>query len=115
MKNGEHIRRYTVAELEARAARGESRTDLARIHAKTEEELERDIASDPDWCEIPRNWHEAAVAVMPVPKRLLSLRLDTDVVDWFRQQGPGYQTRINAVLRAFVEQQVRKGNLPPLS
>ena len=105
MKNGEDIRRYTVAELEARQARGESRTDLARIHAKTEAELERDIASDPDWRDIPRTWHEAAEAVMPVSKKLLSLRLDTDVVDWFRQQGPGYQTRINAVLRTFVARQ----------
>ena len=39
-----------------------------------------------------------------MPKKLLSLRLDNDVVDWFKQQGPGYQTRINAVLRAFVQQ-----------
>jgi uncharacterized protein (DUF4415 family) len=47
---------------------------------------------------------------MPAVKKLLSLRLDTDVVDWFRNQGPGYQTRINAVLRAFVTQQgKRKG------
>ena len=112
MKNGEHIRRCTVAELEARRARGESRTDLARVHAKTEEELERDIASDPDWRDIPRDWHEAAAAVMPVPKRLLSLRLDTDVVDWFRRQGPGYQTRINAVLRAFVMQQDKAKTSP---
>ena len=47
---------------------------------------------------------------MPAAKQLLSLRLDTDVVAWFRAQGPGYQTRINAVLRAFVtEQTTRKG------
>jgi len=41
---------------------------------------------------------------MPVPKKALSLRLDQELVDWFKQQGPGYQTRINAVLRAYVEQ-----------
>jgi uncharacterized protein (DUF4415 family) len=46
-------------------------------------------------------------AVMPRPKQLLSLRIDDDVVEWFRQQGPGYQTRINAALRA-VMQHVRK-------
>ena len=44
---------------------------------------------------------------MPVPKKLLSLRLDADVVEWFRQQGPGYQTRINAVLRTFKDAQDR--------
>ena len=34
-------------------------------------------------------------------KTLISLRLDEDVIEWFKAQGPGYQTRINAVLRAF--------------
>ncbi len=38
----------------------------------------------------------------PVPaKTLISLRLDEDVIAWFKAQGPGYRTRINAVLRAF--------------
>jgi uncharacterized protein (DUF4415 family) len=35
------------------------------------------------------------------PKTSVSLRIDTDVLEWFKTQGPGYQTRINAVLRAF--------------
>ena len=34
-------------------------------------------------------------------KELISLRIDQDVIEWFKAQGPGYQTRINAVLRAF--------------
>jgi uncharacterized protein (DUF4415 family) len=38
----------------------------------------------------------------PIPsKELISLRIDQDVIEWFRAQGPGYQTRINSVLRAF--------------
>jgi uncharacterized protein (DUF4415 family) len=38
----------------------------------------------------------------PVPaKALVSLRVDRDVLEWFKAQGTGYQTRINAVLRAF--------------
>lgn len=38
----------------------------------------------------------------PLPAKIsISLRLDRDVLDWFRTRGPGYQTRINAVLRAF--------------
>jgi uncharacterized protein (DUF4415 family) len=38
----------------------------------------------------------------PVPnKELVSLRIDQDVLEWFKAQGPGYQTRINSVLRAF--------------
>jgi Uncharacterized protein conserved in bacteria len=35
------------------------------------------------------------------PKASIALRLDADVLEWFKAQGPGYQTRINAVLRAF--------------
>ncbi len=108
MENEKNIVRYSVAEIEAMIARGEDRTDHARILAKTEEELEQDIASDPDWADMPADWPEVAEAIMPAPKQLLSLRLDSDVVQWFRDQGPGYQTRMNAVLRAFVMQQIER-------
>lgn len=108
MTNDEKIVRYSVTELRAMRERGESQTDWDRVRAKTEEELERDIASDPDWAEIPHDWRKSAELIMPAPKQLLSLRLDQDVVQWFRDQGPGYQTRINAVLRAFVQEQTKK-------
>jgi uncharacterized protein (DUF4415 family) len=36
-------------------------------------------------------------------KSAISLRLDPEVLDWFKTQGPGYQTRMNAVLKAYVE------------
>jgi uncharacterized protein (DUF4415 family) len=39
-------------------------------------------------------------------KASISLRLDADVLEWFRAQGPGYQTKINAVLRAFKDASV---------
>jgi uncharacterized protein (DUF4415 family) len=41
----------------------------------------------------------------PQPKQAISLRIDQDILDWFRDGGPGYQTRMNAVLRAFVDSQ----------
>jgi uncharacterized protein (DUF4415 family) len=47
-------------------------------------------------------WLKQARVVMPQPKKAVTLRLDPDVLSWFRKKGPGYQTRINAVLRAFV-------------
>jgi uncharacterized protein (DUF4415 family) len=57
------------------------------------------------------------VGLKPVPpKTLLSLRIDADVVDWFRAQGPGYQSRMNALLRAYMEasrQQRPGGPKPP--
>ena len=108
MEKRNAIKSYSAAELEDRRARGESQTDLARVRAKSEAELERDIAGDPDLQDVPEDWHAAAEAVMPVPKKLLSLRLDAEVIEWFRSQGPGYQTRMNAVLRAFVEQRMKQ-------
>jgi uncharacterized protein (DUF4415 family) len=46
--------------------------------------------------------------VAPTPKRAVSIRLDEDVVEWFRRSGPRYQTRMNAVLRLYVKR-MRKG------
>lgn len=43
----------------------------------------------------------------PIVKRQLTLRLDGDVIDWFRSQGSGYQTRMNALLRAYIEKHRR--------
>lgn len=108
MTRDEKSVRYSAVELRAIRERGESLTDMARVRAKTEEEQERDIASDPDWAEIPRDWRKNAERIMPGQKQLLSLRLDQDAVQWFRDQGPGYQTRINAVLRAFVQEQTKR-------
>jgi len=45
----------------------------------------------------------------PLPrKEQLTLRLDSDVLRWYKEQGPGYQTRINALLRAYMEEHRRK-------
>jgi uncharacterized protein (DUF4415 family) len=51
-------------------------------------------------------WAQAKI-VMPAVKTHLSLRLDEDVVDWFKRQGAGYQTRMNAVLRAYVRHKAK--------
>jgi len=89
-------------------ARGESRTDWARIDAKTEEELAADMASDPAWDGVPDDWVERAHWAFgpPVPrrenKRQVTMRFDADVLDYFKQQGRGWQSRMNAVLRQFM-------------
>lgn len=58
-----------------------------------------------DYSDIPATdvkfWEKAQV-LMPPSKTHLSLRLDEDVVQWFKRKGTGYQTRINAVLRSYV-------------
>jgi uncharacterized protein (DUF4415 family) len=99
---------YTVAELEQMRSRGESKTDWARVDAMTEAELEAAIASDPEWADIPRDWYKHATPHYPAALRKeVRLRLDPDLLAWFKRQGPGYQVRINAALRAFVEAQER--------
>ncbi len=46
----------------------------------------------------------ARKGLKPVPrKELISLRIDADVVEWFRSQGPGYQSQMNALLRAYMQ------------
>ena len=80
-------------------------TDWARLDAMTEEEIERNAADDPDnppWTD--EDWKNARV-VWPQGKAPVTLRLDKDIIAWFKHRGRGYQTRINAVLRAFVEAQ----------
>ena len=44
----------------------------------------------------------------PIPrKKQLTLRIDSDVVEWYQKQGPGYQTRINSLLRAYMKEHQR--------
>ena len=59
------MKRYTSDELKAMRERGESKTDLARVRAKTKEDLELDIAMDSDWKDVPKDWHKDAIPVIP--------------------------------------------------
>ena len=73
----------------------------ARLDAMTDEDI--DYSDIPDHGDDPEFWAKAVR--MPRNKQGVFIRLDADVLDWFKAQGPGYQTRINAVLRAYVEHQ----------
>ena len=87
----------------------EGRTDWARVDALTDAEIDEAIRADPDAAPtLDEDWFRNAELVGPEGKEQVSLRLDRDVVAWFRRQGRGYQTRMNAVLRAYVEAQKRK-------
>ncbi|WP_245305488.1 MULTISPECIES: BrnA antitoxin family protein [unclassified Bradyrhizobium] len=70
----------------------------------TDEELEASIANDPDWAEFKDiDWSDA-VLVMPPRKKAISIRLDEDVLAFFKREGEGYQRRMNAVLRSYMQQ-----------
>lgn len=99
-----HITRVSAAQ-----ARGmKDRTDWKRVDAQTDADIKRAVAADPDTRLVDADWFKRARLVMPQAKEMVSLRLDQEVLDWFRKTGKGYQTRINAVLRAFVEAQSAK-------
>jgi uncharacterized protein (DUF4415 family) len=81
---------------------GQTNTDWERLRNMTEEEVERNALEDNRRHGIPDDWYENAVLSQGPPKEPISIRIDEDVLEFFRSQGKGYQTRINAVLRAFM-------------
>jgi uncharacterized protein (DUF4415 family) len=66
----------------------------------TEREIER--TSPPELADLPADFWSEADIVVPPPKQAISLRVDQDVLAWFKEQGPRYQTKMNAVLRTYV-------------
>jgi len=89
-------------------------SNLAKLDATTDEDIARQIAEDPDTApELTDEWFDKADLhygktlfrrgrgrpPLVAPKKLVSLRLDQDVIDRFRAGGPGWQSRINAALR----------------
>lgn len=82
-------------------------TDYERLHAMRDEDI--DFSDIPEIT--PEMFARAVVRrnfkVIP-RKKQLTLRVDGDVVDWYKKQGPGYQTRINSLLRAYMTEHQRQ-------
>jgi len=83
------------------------RADLGRLRKTKEAEIA--ATSPPELADLPDDFWDDAVVVTPPPKEAISLRVDRDVLDWFRSHGPGYQTRMNAVLRSYMAATERRG------
>jgi len=79
------------------------RTDWRRVARTTEAELAAAIASDPDDPGNDPAFWDHARPIYPAGKERVTMRLDADMLAWFRRQGRGYQTMINAVLRGYYE------------
>jgi uncharacterized protein (DUF4415 family) len=69
----------------------------------TDAEVERRAKTDPDAGVIPPGFWDNAKVVIPAAKQQITLRLDPDVIRWFKRTGKGYQSRMGAVLRSYVE------------
>ena len=82
------------------------RADLERVREVTEKEIMR--TSPPELAHLPDDFWDDAEVVTPEPKEAISLRVDRDVLAWFRDGGPRYQTRMNAVLRSYVRSMKRE-------
>ena len=100
-RKSRNIVRYTEAELRAMEKRGEIKADWKAAAKKP-----LPSGRDPDDAMEEIDW---VTTELPKPRRKahMTLRLDADMLDWFRRQGRGYQTRINAILRKYFEQQTR--------
>jgi uncharacterized protein (DUF4415 family) len=82
-------------------------TDLKRLDAMTDADI--DFSDNP---EVPAEMFARGIVrrgLKPIlRKKQLTLRVDSDVVDWYKKQGRGYQTRINSLLRAYMKEHQRK-------
>ena len=76
------------------------RADLTRLRKATEKEIER--TSPLELADLPADFWDEASLIAPPPKQAISLRVDQDVLAWFKRHGPRYQTKMNAVLRTYV-------------
>jgi uncharacterized protein (DUF4415 family) len=101
--------RYTARQIKARVARGEDRTNWDKADAVTGSKLEASIRADVDDIRGEPDWTQTVVGI-PGPKDHINIRIDHDVLQWFKSNGKGYQTLINNVLRAFVQTRVRHQN-----
>jgi uncharacterized protein (DUF4415 family) len=80
-----------------------SRTDWSRVRSLKDKDIKTSLEHpEADVRHIVRGIVRRGLAPAPA-KTSIALRVDADVLAWFKAQGPGYQTRMNAVLRAFKE------------
>jgi uncharacterized protein (DUF4415 family) len=86
--------------------RRKGKTDWARVDALTDEDIAKAVANDPDAVPIDVDWSDA-VLVIPPKKQAISIRVDEDVLNFFKKEGGGYQRRINAVLRSYMQQKAK--------
>ena len=84
-----------------KSAPSRGRADLARIRRLSDEEIAR--TSPDELRDLPANFWDKAAPVFPNSKVPISLRVDADVLAWFRKKGARYQSRMNAVLRSYME------------
>jgi uncharacterized protein (DUF4415 family) len=79
-------------------------TDWNRLSSLSGKTIKAGIESDPEARPTDVDFWKKAKVTLPAPKQTVTIRLDADLLGWLRRQ-PGYQTRINAVLRTWMNAQ----------
>jgi uncharacterized protein (DUF4415 family) len=100
MKKDKNLKSYTEMELKAKGA--ESRTNLKKFDSMTDEKLERLIAEDEDERGLRPDWTRAKL-VFPRAKQSVHLRLEQDIIKFFKSYGKGHISRMQAVLKVYVD------------
>ena len=100
MQKDKNIKSYTAAEL--KAMRTQSRTDLIRVDAQTDAELERLLSEDEDERGLRADWTQAKL-ILPQAKKSVHLRLEQEIIEFFKSKGKGHISRMQAVLKAYVD------------
>ena len=101
--NGERTVRRSLGSTPTRKA------DWSRFDELTDADVEVAIQSDPDAAPVlDQQWFDAAEIIESSSKAAISIRLDKDVLDFFRTNSERYQTKINAVLRSYMQHELRK-------
>jgi len=77
-------------------------TKWRRLRRASSAGIRKGIEADPDARATDTEFWKQAKLVMPAPKEIVTMRLDADLLHWFRKER-GYQTRINAILRAYMK------------
>ncbi len=106
MKKDKNITSYTAAELKAKHA--DSRTDWHKVDALTDAELEKLVAEDEDERSFQPDWTQAKL-VLPQAKQSVHLRLDQEVIAFFKAAGKGHISRMQAVLKAYADAHRKSG------
>jgi uncharacterized protein (DUF4415 family) len=84
------------------SAKRKGATNWSRLRAASDEKIRKSIKADPEAIPTDASFWKQAKVVVPRTKQTVTIRLDADLLGWLRRQ-KGYQTRINAVLRTYMD------------
>src|SRR4030088_2200760 len=85
-----------------KSSKAKRATDWNRLRRLSDADIRKGIEADADVRPTDEEVWKNAKVVLPRPKEVVTMRIDADLLEWFRQQ-EGYQTRINAILRAYMK------------